>query len=121
MKSDRVILILQPSPIHGVAVFSRKNIKKGAVLPLFAKHDLAVRKHASPIERHYAVHYTAKNRIRSKPLGWHCPEDFHRMSIGWYLNHSDEANAHCNDDYEYFASRDIKADEEITVDYEKFC
>jgi SET domain-containing protein len=114
MKSNRVMLILEPSPIHGVGVFSRKNIKKGAVLPLFAKHDLAVRKHASPIERHYAVHYTAKNRIGSKPLGWHCPKDFHRMSVGWYTNHSKRPNVETRT---WKALRDIKKGEEITIDY----
>jgi SET domain-containing protein len=114
MKFDRVMLILQPSPIHGVGVFSRKRIKKGAALPLFAKNDLTVRKHASPIERHYAVHYTPKNRIGSKPLGWHCPKDFHRMSIGWYTNHSNRPNVETRT---WKALRDIKKGEEITIDY----
>ena len=115
MKSDRVVLILQPSPIHGVGVFARNNIKKGAALPMFAKGDLTVREHASPIERHYAVHYTSKNRIRSKPLGWHCPEDFHRMSIGWYTNHSKTPNVQTRT---WTALRDIKKGEEITIDYD---
>ena len=116
MKSDRVTLILQPSPIHGVGVFSRKQIKTGTVLPLFAKGDHSVRKYASAIERHYAVHYTAKNRIVSKPLGWHCPKDFHRMSIGWYTNHSKRPNVETRT---WKALRDIRKGEEITIDYDR--
>jgi len=115
MRSDRVILVLQPSPIHGVGVFSRKKIRKGTVLPLFAKHDLAVRKRVSSVERHYAVHYTAKNRIASKPLGWHCPQDFHRMSIGWYTNHSKRPNVETRT---WKALRDIEKGEEVTIDYD---
>jgi SET domain-containing protein len=115
MKSDRVVLILQPSPIHGVGVFCRANIKKGSVLPMFAKNDLAIRQRASAIERHYAVHYTTKNRIASKPLGWHCPKDFHRMSIGWYTNHSKQPNVETRT---WKALRDIKKGEEITIDYD---
>jgi SET domain-containing protein len=115
MKSDRVRLILQPSPIHGVGVFARKRIKKGSLLPLFAKDDLTVRNIASPIERHYAVHYTAKNRIASKPLGWHCPKDFHRMSIGWYTNHSKRPNVETRT---WKALRNINKGEEITIDYD---
>ena len=41
---------------------------------------------------------------------------FGHMHVGWYLNHSDEPNAH-HARFRYFASRDIDADEEITIDY----
>ena len=46
-----------------------------------------------------------------------CPKDFGCMEIGWYLNHSKTPNAYHDDDYNYYASNDIKAGEEITIDY----
>lgn len=52
------------------------------------------------------------------------PQDFGCMPIGWYLNHSDTPNAVLgaivNDDWEWHASRDIAAGEEILVDYNVF-
>jgi SET domain-containing protein len=41
---------------------------------------------------------------------------FSHMHVGWYLNHSDQPNAH-HERFKYFASRDIDANEEITIDY----
>ena len=46
-----------------------------------------------------------------------CPKDFSCMEIGWYLNHSKTPNAYHDDDYNYYASSDIKTGEEITIDY----
>lgn len=44
------------------------------------------------------------------------------LGLGSLFNHSDKPNAECVPDYEhqnfqYFASRDIKAGEELTIDY----
>ncbi len=38
------------------------------------------------------------------------------MEIGWYVNHSNTPNAH-HLNYKYYALRDIKAGEEIVIDY----
>ena len=45
-----------------------------------------------------------------------CPNDFSHMSIGWYLNHSSNPNAE-HKNYVYYSIRDIKAGEEILIDY----
>jgi hypothetical protein len=45
-----------------------------------------------------------------------CPKDFGCMEVGWHINHSKTPNAY-HRDYDYFALRDIKAEEEITIDY----
>lgn len=51
--------------------------------------------------------------------GYCCPLDFHRMSIGWYMNHSDTPNVlgRPDENFEYYAARDIEAGEEILCDY----
>jgi len=38
------------------------------------------------------------------------------MEFGWFLNHSKKPNAY-HKNYEYYALNNIKAGEEITVDY----
>ena len=51
--------------------------------------------------------------------GYHCPADFHRMSIGWYMNHSDTPNVRSSaaENWEYYATGDIAAGAEIVCDY----
>ena len=39
-----------------------------------------------------------------------------RSIVGWYLNHSFTPNAY-QEQYQYFAARDIEAGEEITINY----
>jgi hypothetical protein len=52
-----------------------------------------------------------------------CPSDFGAMPIGWYLNHSTHSNAGPGPNpnphrrYRWYALRDIKAGEEILVNY----
>ena len=44
------------------------------------------------------------------------PIDFGKMEIGWYLNHSYFPNTF-HKEYHFYALKDIKAGEEITIDY----
>lgn len=50
---------------------------------------------------------------------WHSPRDFGNLEPVWLLNHSDIPNAR-RDGPNYYASRDIAAGEEITIDYRIF-
>jgi SET domain-containing protein len=107
---------LRASKIHGVGVFAVKRIKKGDHLPLFESDDFRfitpakVSKTGIPIKlfRKYSIQF---------PDGFSSPKNFNRMSIGWYLNHSEKPNSFCDEHYEYFSQRDIKKDEEITINY----
>ena len=49
--------------------------------------------------------------------GLFAPPDFGQMAVGWYLNHSSTPNAY-QEQYQYFAARDIEAGEEITINYQ---
>lgn len=51
--------------------------------------------------------------------GYSMPADFNRICVGWYLNHSNIPNLHSNEEYDYFALRDIHPGEELFIDYEK--
>jgi hypothetical protein len=49
-----------------------------------------------------------------------CPRTFNTLTPGWYLNESRRPNVRCDDQYEFFALRDIKEGEELTVDYKTY-
>lgn len=52
-----------------------------------------------------------------------CPTSFNRLTVAWYLNEpkkSERPNVGCTECYDFFALRDIKAGEELTVDYSKY-
>lgn len=110
MKTGEFSFILKPSDIHGVGVFTTHAIPAGTRLRLFARSDVARYKHSVPkLFDRYVVVVDAPRIM--------CPQDFGRMSVGWYLNHSDDSNTKIVGNYQYVAARDIQADEEITIDY----
>ncbi|MBI3631977.1 MAG: SET domain-containing protein [Candidatus Vogelbacteria bacterium] len=113
-KRSKAIFRLEPSPVHGVGVFTHHFILKGTYLPLFAENDYKFRHTAqtSYRERKFLERYGIKER----KLGYHGSADFNRMSVGWYLNHSKTPNVgHKN--FRYYALRDIHPREEILIDY----
>lgn len=106
------LFVLGPSAIHGVGVFAVRAIPAGAWLPLFSEDEEIVEVRGdSSIRRKYCV------QDGSDPSLFYCPSDFQRMSVGWYMNHSDTPNAGHDGDYVYLVLRDIRAGEEIVIDY----
>jgi hypothetical protein len=112
---------LQPSSIPGagVGVFATADVPAGTPLPgLFAADDV---RFLSPAEfaaldlpaafkDHYPVHF---------PDGVYLPVDPNRMSAGWYLNHSPTPNLAHDPEYVYFTLRDVRAGEELLIDYDQ--
>jgi hypothetical protein len=113
--TDEFSFILRPSQRGGVGVFCTHGIAKGTRLALFP--DLKPR-------------YIADARLARDPRlqafcrvygveiegGSVVARSFGHMHVGWYLNHSDDPNAH-HERFKYFARRDIEANEELTIDY----
>ncbi len=48
------------------------------------------------------------------------PPSLNRLSVGWYVNHSDRPNVEAGDDGRFRALRRIRAGEELTADYRTF-
>jgi len=48
------------------------------------------------------------------------PLTFNRLSVGWYLNHSDHPNVQADDDGRFVTLRRIRKGEELTADYTTF-
>ncbi len=112
------MLVLKPSGVHGVGVFTTARIQREAWLRLWQPDDWRFVTFDESDSDPELLEFRDIYCVRDAG-GYFCPLDFHRMSIGWYMNHSDEPNVRyrSKDDFEYFASRDIEAGEEITCDY----
>ena len=120
IETNEFSFILKPSPIAGVGVFTTHKIKKGTRLRVFSG-ELTRKIRKSEIKEE-----SKKNPILAKFVeffavasdGWvYMPSNFSAMPVGWYMNHSDAPNAHHDEGYKYFASRDIEEGEEITINY----
>ncbi len=112
---------LKPSStIGGVGVFAIRDIPKET--NIFSGDTTAMReidqkdlKHADPaLKKLYCDFCVFKD---GKIMG---PVNFNSLTVGWYLNHSRQPNVRCGADYDFFAMRDIKDGEELTVDYSTF-
>lgn len=113
-KTSEFSFILKPSE-HGVGVFTTEDIAQGTHLRLFGDGEtielrslIRNKKDVPELFRGYCID-------RGDELV--CPKDFSHMHVGWYLNHSESPNTYPDADYKWYAKRDIKAEEELTIDY----
>ena len=111
---------LRPSTISGagVGVFAVTAISKGTnLMELFAPDDFrrltwaefAALDAPSEVKENFATRYETECFV---------PRDFNRISVGWYLNDSEEPNLAHDESYNYFAVRDIAAGEELLIRYD---
>ena len=112
------MLVLRPSAIHGIGVYTTAAIGTGEHLRLWQPDDWRFLTFAEA-EQDPDVRAVREIYCVRDGAGYHCPLDFHRMSIGWYMNHSDTPNVVSSRElnFEYFAARPIDAGEEIVCDY----
>jgi SET domain-containing protein len=112
------IVYVAPSKIEGVGSFTDRAIAKGELVRCWDGKDsrfIAEKKaHASAdvaLIKRFGI------RVRG---GYWAPLDFVRISAGWYTNHSEKPNLGSDDgDVTYYALRDIRKGEELTIDYRK--
>jgi hypothetical protein len=116
-----VYVRLRPSKLDhsGVGVFAIKRIPKGTRIfggeneEVFWMPKASVPK-SSPFRRLYDDFCIITDRH------YGCPVSFNRLTPAWFLNESKKPNARCDENYDFFALRDIAAGAEITVDYATF-
>jgi hypothetical protein len=111
---------LRPSKIHGVGVFAIIDISKGSYL--FSHDDQPLvwidKKDIEGLPIPLRQLYDDLCIIKGDKYG--CPRHFDLLTTSWYLNHSDEPNVAADENYLFYALRDIKAEEELTVDYHTY-
>ena len=116
-----VLTRIRPSSIHGVGVFAIRDIPEGTYL--FSEDNskvVWVDKSEFTFESE-EVRLLYKDFCIIKKDKYGCPDNFNNLNVGWYLNESkDGPNVRCNDEYDFYALRDLKKDEELTVDYSTF-
>jgi hypothetical protein len=49
-----------------------------------------------------------------------CPRNFNKLTPAWYLNESSTPNVACDEEYRFYATREIKEGEELTVNYDTY-
>lgn len=105
--------VLKPAE-HGIGVFAAHDIKEGTYLRFFADEteltDKSVKRNKKDVPEFFRQYCVDRGDILI------CPKDFGHMEVGWHLNHSKTPNAY-HKNYDYYALRDIKEGEEITIDY----
>jgi SET domain-containing protein len=117
---DGVYTRIGRSRTHGVGVLAIRDIPKGTLV------------FRGESERVTWVSRAAVRRLPAAVRGlyedfgmvWRdqlaVPPSLNRLSVGWYVNHSDRPNVEAGDDGRFRALRRIRAGEELTADYRTF-
>ncbi len=99
---------------YGIGVFAVHDIKAGTYLRVFGDEDnegdVSIVRKKEDVPEFFRSYCVDRGNTMM------CPKDFGCMEVGWHINHSKTPNTH-HHNYEFFALRDIKAGEEITIDY----
>jgi SET domain-containing protein len=113
---------LKPSDIHGVGVFAILAIPKDTYI-FNGDNSKMVWVDKSVIdEQDEEIIKLYDDFCIIKGNKYYCIDRFNNLNVGWYLNESKDApNVGCDVNYEFYALRDIKIGEELTMDYSSFC
>lgn len=117
-----IYVMIKPSPVDGIGVFSIRDIPKGCrnMFSLAKDEDEYITLTKNEVEQ---LPQHSRNLIETYCLfddnNYFVPaEGFKKMDLVYYLNHSDSPNVKSINDGEFFeALRDIKTGEELLIDY----
>ncbi|MFN8243202.1 MAG: SET domain-containing protein [Ferruginibacter sp.] len=120
--ADHSYVMLQPSAVAGVGVFAIRDIPKGC-RDMFSPPDPAdewltlSRAEVDSLPGH--SRFLIGNYCLFDEENYYVPaRGFKKMDLSLFLNHADEPNIRSIHDGDYFeALRDIKAGEELFLDY----
>ena len=115
-------VMLKPSPIEGIGVFALIDIPKGC-RDMFSKPNAAdewmtiSKKEVETLPPH--AQFIVGNYCLYDEENYFVPgEGFKKIDLSLFINHADEPNIISVNDGDHFeAIRDIKAGEELLVDY----
>jgi SET domain-containing protein len=106
--------------VNGIGVFAIKDIPKGeAVFPGDDQEMVWVNKEdIENTETEIKALYDDFCIIKDNKFG--CPKNFNVLTVGWYLNSSNDPNLEIHEDDNFYAIRDIKKGEELTSNYDSY-
>lgn len=118
---DGVYARIQKSRTHGVGLFAVRDIRTGT--KLFGGDDSGMvwvnEKEIAGLPKQVKRLYTDFGVLKDGRYG--CPVSFNQLTPSWYLNDSKRApNLRCDENYDFFALRNIKAGEELTANYSTY-
>jgi SET domain-containing protein len=117
---DNVFVRLASSKLHGVGVFAIRPIKKGTYVfgdddvPLVWVKKASVKNLPKEIKRLYEDFCILKGDK------YGCPDNFNNLTSAWYLNDSSNPNVAADNEYKFYAIRNIKKGEELTANYSTY-
>ncbi len=120
--TNNTYVMLRPSPIEGVGVFAITDIPKGC-RDMFSEPDAndewvtVPKKEAEALPPH--AQFIVGNYCLYDDDNYFIPaQGFKKIDLSLFLNHADIPNVISINDGDYFeALRDIKAGEELVIDY----
>jgi hypothetical protein len=122
---DDVYVRLGISRIEGIGVFAIRPIPEGT--NIFANDRIEIvwvaaedveKSAPTPGQRAFYEDFAIR---RDGRLG--CPVNFHNLTPGWYCNQpaeGDDPNVRVEEDFSFYAARDIAEGEELTIRYDQF-
>lgn len=117
---DGVYARIGPSRTHGVGVRAIRDIPAGTRVFHGESERVAWVSRAAVRRLPDAVRalYEDFGMVSGEWLG--VPPNLNRLSVGWYVNHSDRPNLEAGDDGRFRTRRRIRKGEELTADYRTF-
>ena len=116
----KVFTRIRRSKTHGVGIHAICDIKKGTYIfygddePIFWVEKRKLKGLSGEIKKLYEDFCIIKGNL------YGCPKNFNQLTPSWYLNDSKNPNVACDKNYNFYALRDIRKGEELTVDYETY-
>ena len=120
--SSNTYVMLKPSPIEGIGVFAIRDIPKGC-RDMFSKPDddadwITISKKEIEALPGYAQFLVGNYCLYDDDHYFVPAHGFKKMDVSLFLNHSDQPNIISINDGDYFETiTDIKAGEELLIDY----
>ena len=105
---QRVCTRLKASKIHGVGVFAIKNIPKGTKLFVDDLDEMVwvEKDKLKSLPAESTKLYKDFSPLKGNRYG--CPTNFNRLTMSWYVNHSDHPNVRCDNNYNFWTLEPIK-------------
>lgn len=117
---DGVYARIGRSRLHGVGVVAIRDIPNGTLVFRGEEERVAWvrRKDVRRMPTAIRALYEDFGIVDGDLLG--VPSNLNRLSVGWYVNHSNHPNLVAGDDGRFRTLRRIRSGEELTADYQTF-
>lgn len=113
--TDEFSFMLKPStivPSIGIGVFATHRIRSGIKITVSPEGSKGRRMQDKDLPEEFKKYCSAE-----KDDWYLCPQQFNRIEIGWYVNHSFDPNIEKRADSFWYTLKEINSGDEILFDY----